>query len=267
MQPIKTEQEWLACDDPGRLLRRARFRSHRRKSRLFAVACCRCIWRMLVDERSRMAVEVAERHADGAATDDELAAAARAADAAHHEMYATLGKVGSSLEWAALYAAHPDPFHGAKNVSWMAAWCRFYQAKKSQPDYDDIHHLPCRLIERVGPLALLLGRWKVEIIEQAEATGAEKHVQAALLRCIFGNPFRPVAFDPTWLTSQVMSLAQAAYDHRNMPGGTLDPTRLGILADALEEAGCTEQSLLDHLRSLGPHVRGCWPLDRCLAKD
>jgi hypothetical protein len=222
---------------------------------------------MLVDERSRMAIEVAERHADGAATDDELAAAAGAADDAHRAMYATLGKVGSSLEWAAFYAAHPDPFHGAKNVSWMAAWCRFYQVKKSQPDADDIHHLPCRVIQRSGPLSPGLGPWKVEIIEKPEATGAEKHVQAALLRCIFGNPFRPVAFHPTWFTREVVSLAQSAYDQRSLPGGTLDNTRLGILADALEEAGCTEQSLLDHLRSPGPHVRACWPVDLLLGKE
>src|SRR5262249_4434552 len=68
-----TEAEWFACTDTLALLRRAQFRSmSRRKSRLFAVACCRCIWDLLVDERSRQAVDVAQRHADGLATDDEL---------------------------------------------------------------------------------------------------------------------------------------------------------------------------------------------------
>jgi hypothetical protein len=43
--------------------------------------------------------------------------------------------------------------------------------------------------------------------------------------------------------------------------GTLEPARLNVLADALEDAGCTERTLLDHLRSPGPHVRGCWPID------
>jgi len=58
-----TEAEWLACDDPSSLLKGARYRSSARRSRLFAVACCRLTWRLLIDERSRTAVEVAERFA------------------------------------------------------------------------------------------------------------------------------------------------------------------------------------------------------------
>src|SRR5687767_9245261 len=105
------EREWLECDDPAKMLKRARFRSHKRKSRLFAVACCRLVWDLLVDERSRMAVEVAERHADGAATDEELRGASTTAHEAHREMFDAVGKVGSCLEWAAAYAADPNPFH------------------------------------------------------------------------------------------------------------------------------------------------------------
>jgi hypothetical protein len=51
-----------------------------------------------------------------------------------------------------------------------------------------------------------------------------------------------------------------------MPSGELDPVCLAILADALEEAGCTDPSILGHLRSPGPHVRGCWALDLVLGK-
>jgi hypothetical protein len=64
----------------------------------------------------------------------------------------------------------------------------------------------------------------------------------------------------------VLSLALAAYTDRNLPSGELDHARLAVLADALEEAGCSEQSLRDHLRSPGPHVRGCWALDLLLGK-
>ena len=74
-----TEEEWLIADDPDKMLKRARGRSYPRKSRLFAVACCRRIWHLLVNERSRNAVEVAERHADGKATDEDLRLAANAA--------------------------------------------------------------------------------------------------------------------------------------------------------------------------------------------
>jgi hypothetical protein len=62
-------------------------------------------------------------------------------------------------------------------------------------------------------------------------------------------------------------LAQAAYEIRLLPAGTLDSLRLAILADALEEAGCLDTALLDHLRGPGPHVRGCFALDAILARQ
>jgi hypothetical protein len=89
----------------------------------------------------------------------------------------------------------------------------------------------------------------------------ERKVQASLLRDVFGNPFRPVVFDPGWRTPAVVSLAEAAYEERSLPAGTLIPSRLAVLSDALEEAGCTNADLLGHLRSPGPHVRGCWAVD------
>ena len=66
---------------------------------------------------------------------------------------------------------------------------------------------------------------------------------------------------------QVVGLAQAAYDQRELPAGTLDPARLAVLADALEEAGCTDQTILYHLRGPGPHVGGCWAVDLLLGKE
>jgi len=93
------------------------------------------------------------------------------------------------------------------------------------------------------------------------------HTQSNIVRCIFGNPFRPVALDPAWQTPTVTALATAAYDNRTLPTGTLDPDRLAVLADALEDAGCHSEELLMHLRSNGPHVRGCWALDTILLKE
>jgi hypothetical protein len=88
-----------------------------------------------------------------------------------------------------------------------------------------------------------------------------------LFRCVFGNPFRPVPQDPAWRTSTVVQLAQAAYDERQLPDGALDPARLAILADTLEEAGCADDAILNHLRGRGPHVRGCWVVDLLLGKS
>lgn len=93
-----------------------------------------------------------------------------------------------------------------------------------------------------------------------------KQDQSTLLRCIFGNPFRPIVLDSSWLTPSVLGLAQAAYDERCLPSGTLDKTRLAILGDCLEDAGCRDSDILSHLRHPGEHVRGCWVLDLLLGK-
>lgn len=90
---------------------------------------------------------------------------------------------------------------------------------------------------------------------------SHRQLQLRILHDIFSNPFQPVILDPEWQTSTVLALAQAAYDDRTLPPGTLDPARLGILADALEEAGCTNSAILNHLRQPGSHVRGCWAVD------
>jgi hypothetical protein len=65
----------------------------------------------------------------------------------------------------------------------------------------------------------------------------------------------------------VAGIATAAYEARILPSGELDTARLAVLADALEEAGCTDDTLLNHLHGPGPHVRGCWALDLLLGKS
>ena len=91
--------------------------------------------------------------------------------------------------------------------------------------------------------------------------------QSALLRCIFGNPFRPIGFNPDWQTPTVRGLATAAYDDRILPAGHLHRDRLAVLSDALEDAGCDNADILSHLRGPGPHVRGCWVVDLVLGKE
>jgi hypothetical protein len=93
---------------------------------------------------------------------------------------------------------------------------------------------------------------------------------ATLLRDVFGPPpFGPIGVDPAWLTwhgGAIPALARAVYDERELPSGHLDAARLAILADMLEEAGATDPQLLGHLRSPGPHVRGCVAVDAIVGK-
>ena len=103
-------------------------------------------------------------------------------------------------------------------------------------------------------------------VEAATARRRIAVLQAAVLRDIVGNPFRPVVAAPAWLTPDATGLARAAYDDRILASGELDPDRLAVLSDALEEAGCDDEAILDHLRGPGPHVRGCRVLDLILGK-
>jgi hypothetical protein len=93
-----------------------------------------------------------------------------------------------------------------------------------------------------------------------QANEKEKRIQYQILHDIFGNPFRPVAFDPAWRTSTALAIAQGIYDDRAFD-------RLPILADALQDAGCENGDILSHLRGEGPHVKGCWALDLVLGKE
>lgn len=75
--------------------------------------------------------------------------------------------------------------------------------------------------------------------ESCRSVGLYEPLQANLLRSIVGNPWRPVTVYPAWLTETVKRLAEAAYRERT-DTGTLDPARLLVLSDALEEAGCPQ---------------------------
>jgi hypothetical protein len=227
-----TEADWLACTDPRPMLASLEGKASDRKLRLFAAACCRRIWHLLPDQRSRQAVEVAERYADGRATDEELETAS---DAAHAVWDADMKRAARAGKWdrrsrLPYYSASAAAYNVAIPLGWWGGAPAFVA-----PD---------------------------EIARGAHANvDAEGMAQCVLLRDILGPlPFRPLAVEPTWLTSNVASLAHTAYDERAFD-------RLPILADALEEAGCTDAELLAHCRQPGEHVRGCWVVDLVLAKS
>jgi hypothetical protein len=111
--------------------------------------------------------------------------------------------------------------------------------------------------------------WLAATRATAWPTSMSKSRMSALLREIFGNPHQPLIAEQSWLQWNdgcVVKLAQAAYDERILPAGTLDHSRLAILADALEDAGCTNLEILSHCRQSEDHYRGCWMLDILLEK-
>jgi hypothetical protein len=262
-----TEQEWLRCEDPQLLYVHVRrvanpvFKRGRRRLRLYACACCRQVWHLLHDE-ARAAVEAAEGNADGQVAPADLRKAGRLATSSAYGV--VVGRVKRvkgasracadavrSARWAASEAARSATESSIATQAGQAAWYALHAAGCLTADKEAHIVATCR-----SPLELLSSAADLAADKQA-AIVAHCRLQCDLLRDIFGNPFRPVRADPAWLRwndGTVVKLARAIYDERACE-------RLPLLADAVEDAGCTSDTLVSHLRGPGPHVRGCWALD------
>lgn len=236
------ESEWLACADPDSLLEFLQEKATERQLRLFACACCRRIWRVMPSECSRRAVEVSEGFADGKAGREELSAARRAIlnGGGWREAIAVIVAAAPRLRAGGFVPGDPER---VAEATWRAADRAADKAPKPTSENEQRQRT-----------------WRTIFSE-------ERTAQATLLRDICGNCFRPLTLDPSWLTPTVLALAQTAYEERELPSGHLDPVRLAVLADALEDAGCTAAELLDHLRGPGPHFRGCWATDLVLGRS
>jgi hypothetical protein len=177
-----TENQWLACIAPQQMLlfATAGGRGSERKLRLFGCACCRRIWCLLLDERSRTALEIAEHYADGRANNEQLREA--------------LGPARRIISQADSYCVYY-----AKSAAAMAAALGFRD-----------------LLSEGGISAAKAAAFEHAVHAEYDAKIAKREwaAQACLVRDIFGNPFRPVILNPAWRTSNVTALAQAIYDDR-----------------------------------------------------
>lgn len=231
-----TESDWMEGRDPAAMLGFHRGKASDRKLRLFAVACCRRIWARMTDARSRHAVELAERSADEPVSDEELDIASGAAEEAYE---------ASLTDDEGVAVADDDPRPDAAAAASYA----------SSPGTLGPEHF----------IVVLEGTASASSVGVAQEMAA----QAAILRDLLGNPFRPpAAVDSAWLSwgdGTIPKLARAAYEHRDPSAGTLDPARLKVLADALEEAGA-DAGLIAHLRNPGLHWRGCHAIDAVLGR-
>jgi hypothetical protein len=100
-----------------------------------------------------------------------------------------------------------------------------------------------------------------EVVRETCDDETDRLAGAYLLRDIFGNPFRPVTFAPEWRTDTAVALARQMYESREF-------SAMPILADALQDAGCNNDAILNHCRDTSlTHVRGCWVVDLVLGKE
>ena len=239
-----TVEEWLVATElwpmmaqvfsaDSRRLRRLEVAEHLLDHRKFLLFSCATYWPIRTNvpqPLSYIAVEIAERAADGIiqSEDFELAEAEARERISPHEprypLYRREWFLSSTPLQIARYASHL-----VFNYSPLGLFCQ-------ATGYD---HVLTSASPVPSPIPM---QWHI-----------------GLLRCIFGNPFRPIVADPAWLTPTVQAIAAAIYQDRAFD-------RLPILADALEEAGCTNADVLLHCRQPGEHVRGCWVVDLVLGK-
>jgi hypothetical protein len=238
-----TEAEWNNCTDPILMLASLRGELSDRKLRLFTCACLRRVWHSLPNESFREAILETEQIAErtGAMPPDAVSWWRRLD---FDQAFSTLlgeRDVYDSVTSLLLVAAHTHA--DAQVASWLAA----------HAEADPV--------------------WRSHVAKsrRTSARREEASVQACLLRDVAGVPRRRTSLEPAllrWNEGTVVKLARAAYDEQLLPEGTLHPSRLAVLADALEEAGCTDPDVLSHGRQQGAvHLRGCWLIDLLLNKE
>jgi hypothetical protein len=229
-----TEAEWLACTNPQPMLEFLRDKASDRKLRYFLVACARRVLPRSPDEDEFEALAVAERFADGMESRHRLARARSSLKTSYSARLSHLsplytGHIRSVPAW---HATREQIVRAVREGSRCCAWSSTRRA--------------------------FFGDYAAMTLPSEELAA-----QACLLRDLFGNPFRPVTLDPavlTWHGGLLVSMARRMYDSR-------DFTDMPVLADGLEEAGCSDSDILGHCRSGGEHVRGCWVVDLLLGKS
>lgn len=225
------ERTWRTSTTLHELYQFAAPRLGARKLRLFAIACCRRLGSEVCSARGLHALAVAERFADGFADERELTLAEQEAFEAHTE---ERDRPAISLDGERPWSREAEM--GSRALVLVAS-VGLYQALDT-----------AECVRKAT-----VKRW----MEVWQAERGEEAVQCQLLREIAGPLlFRPPVVPRAAQLGEALRLAWSAYQG--------EWELLPIVADAIEEAGCTDEELLSHLRGPEEHVRGCWALDAVL---
>jgi hypothetical protein len=242
-----TEAEWLACNDPRVMLEFLRGKVSDRKLRLFAVACCRRVWKLVADRRSRLAVEVAERFADGLAPLGELEAAHAGSLLALQESK-RIGPNGFlDAGYLAAQSAKDAAFHPEKSIT--------PKITRGLPRGSRIEPIPASHVYPAYAADSAASARGAEGGQRREdVVHREKDTQASLIRELCGNPFGPNSLPSVW-PAKIVRLAESLYAGEDSAEA---------LHDALGHAGHAE--LAEHFHLEDRHPKGCWVVDVILGK-
>jgi hypothetical protein len=236
-----TETDWLTCKDPQLMLTFLKGNGSSRKLRLFAISCCRR-WTSLLVPETLGALEIAELFAEGQV---DSFARKQAREIALHAPWCS--------DKSTAHRRGP-----AKACVAAALARRSHEAAASAEHFGRNIGVLSRKWDRDAYEQTELGL-KIKPHEWTKARLEQAEYHATVIKDIFGNPFLPVALDHSWLTSTILSLARQMYESR-------DFSLMPILADALQDAGCDREDVLNHCRGPGPHVRGCFVVDLVLSQ-
>jgi hypothetical protein len=231
-----TEAEWRTCTEPAYMAASLPFSP--RKHRLFAIACSRRAAHLIHDKTLRDAIEVAERFADGGSTVIEFSVW----ESQVRQIVEELKRLDPGTNCIVMRGdfVHPETYAAV-----MVGNCLLSDARSAATD------VPFSAASASAGTP----------DENEPQYQAEFAAHAAFVRDIFGNPFRPTAFSSAWRTSTALALAKQMYESR-------DFSAMPILADALQDAGCDNDDILNHCRNANQvHVRGCWVVDLVLGKE
>lgn len=244
-----TEAEWDDIFDPIKKLEFVAGSASERKLLLFAVACCRRIWHLYSDVRCQRAVEAAELYAEGRLARGEVLRAANDAERACVEAHTDKVEIARRID-GRFSRDHYPPYLRARLRKYLAQSAeRFGCAAPVAAD------CAARYTRYAAG-----DRSPLSLFGMSPEHDPEGCAQDALLRDIFGNPFRPVTLDRACLSPTAVFLARIIYDERAFD-------RLPELAALLDSAGCMNADVLEHCRTPGQHVRGCWAVDLLLGKS
>jgi hypothetical protein len=227
-EPISAS-EWETSTDLRRMLWQVREAVTLRQTLLFGCACCRRIWPWFVDPRNRQAIEHVEQWVDSSECEQRRAEAFALAEAAMKPVFDRA------------YAEGHDVFHPTVYASWAARALTFFR-------------VPWMIALQTAMKCTSTLEETIAEERAGRIKAQEQAWQADLLRDVVGNPFRPIALAPEWVSPPVLDLARSIYTEQEFE-------QLPALATALTEAGCNNEDLLQHCRSEKPHTRGCWALD------
>jgi hypothetical protein len=172
-----TEDEWLNCRDPERMLEYLRDKAGNRSLRRFATACCRRIWHLFAHEESRRAVEIAEKYAEGLVSerDRQAASAAIPVICPGDDLTDPWNLDAWTTEAAANTVFGDDDY---PPIPTYAATCAIAAARAAAA------------AAGCAAAVAVAGKESDKEAVGNRVAAAEQKGQCSLLRQIFGNPFR-----------------------------------------------------------------------------